>query len=134
MTSKLVLVSLIAMVASSSQALVREMALCHTSDGKYQVSVQDNQGIGPVRTSHLYTYIQDQTGGTVGSFDTEVDTRPHSISFGRFTYEDKKTQGRLFQLSGPSTNFQNYILEAQIEGGKISDHNLDCEIFPGTIQ
>jgi len=120
-------------VSVPSFALVRELASCVTTDGQYTVTVEDNQGIGPVRKSNVGARVEDADGNTLASWAVEVDTRPHSISFGRPGYIDTQTMGQEFNLRGPSTNFHKYSLSAKWDSGEISDAQLNCTVFGGTI-
>lgn len=121
------------LASSSSFALVREYANCTTSDGKYQIAVQDNEGIGPVRKQHLSASITSASGQSVATLDVAVDKSVKSISFGRDGYLDAATGGSAFKLQGPSTNFRHYSVDAKIVvDGKaevLKDDDLQCSIF-----
>ena len=124
-------------IAIPAHALVRELALCSTADSHYQVSVQDNEGIGFVRTPHLSANVIDSSGKIVASYEAEVFHGIQSISFGRSKYQDSATSGEGFTLEGPSTNFKNYILNVKMnvngESSVISDADLSCSVFGGTV-
>jgi hypothetical protein len=59
------------------------------------------------------------------------------VSFGRPHYQDTATRGKDFVLSGPSTNFHNYTLRAEMNVGHntglVSDDNLSCSVFGGRV-
>jgi hypothetical protein len=127
----------IASLTTPCHALVRILALCITADGQYRVYIQDNQGIGPVRTSHRSASVRDTNGRVVASYDVEASHGIQSASFGRLKYQDSASSGAGFTLEGPSTNFKNYILHVKMNsGGKtgtISDSNLNCTVFGKTV-
>ena len=129
-----ILLSVIALLFSfvpKAHALVRELAKCTTSDGQYNIVVMDNQGIGPVRTSRIGATITRADGSLVATYPVELFKGPHSISFGRPHFLDIPTQGKLFLLSGPSTNFRHYSVRAQSDDALISDDDLSCTVFLG---
>ncbi len=128
------LVSLLTLVTpATSHALVRELALCSTANGQYQVSIFDNQGIGLGRTSQIYANITDQNGNVVASYKAEVRKGIQSASFGRPTFQDVASAGAAFSLAGPSTNFHNFILHAQLKDRVLSDSQMKCSIFGNLI-
>jgi hypothetical protein len=133
----LAFVSLISFVTfilpATSHALVRELALCSTMNGQLQVSIFDNQGIGLKRESQINAVITDQNGNTLATYKTEIKNTIRSASFGRPTFQDVETAGAAFSLAGPSTNFHNYILHAQIQGRVISDSQMKCSVFGNLI-
>ncbi len=123
------------LLPSTGFALVRELAKCVTGDGRYQISVQDNQGIGRHRVSHLSAQVITSENIVVATYKVKTNAdQIRSPSFGRFEYQDIGTRGASFNLGGPSTNFRNYILSVKIQGGLIvKDQDLACSIFKGVI-
>ena len=115
--------------ASTSHALVRKLADCVTSDGAYRITIMDNQGIGPIRKSNPGATITHSDGSLVGTYPVEFFRGPQSISFGRPHYIDSATKGKLFVLSGPSTNFRHYSVRAMSDDATISDDDLKCSLF-----
>lgn len=129
---------LVALISSTTcHALVKELALCTTSDGQYTVSVQDNQGIGPVRTSYITASVYDSNDKVVASYEAEEFRGVHSISFGRPKYQDTATAGKGFLLEGPSTNFKHYSLNVEMnaggKSGRVSNDDLNCSVFGGVV-
>jgi hypothetical protein len=114
-------------------ALVIELALCSTATGEYRISVLDNQGIGPVRVSHISASITNSGGVVVATYPAEIFRGIQSVSFGRPKYQDIASSGSAFLLEGPSTNAKNYILHAVVQGAQIADTNLNCAVFGGAI-
>jgi hypothetical protein len=120
-----------------SYALVRMVDSCETPDGKYQVLVEDNQGIGPVRTSHLSAEVRDAGSDAVlASYPVTEDNPPiHSISFGHIEWKDTATDGKDFRLVGPSTNFRTISVYATLDNGQqIMEKNLKCSVFNGRVE
>jgi hypothetical protein len=115
-----------------SFALVRELVACSTEDGRYTISIQDNQGIGPVRTSNPVAFIQDSQGDNeiVASFAVHQQLL-QSISFGGHpTFVDNNSNGKKFTLAGPSTNFHNTRLRVTLKSGEtLLEDRLICSIL-----
>ena len=128
---KTVLIALLTLTASAPAfALVALKADCTTSDGKYQVHVYDNQGIGPDRSTHLGASVQDRDGKVMAAFPLIYDNpRIRSISFGTSTFEDTNTLGRNFSLTTGSTNFGPHLRAKLDRGGKIDDARVDCHFY-----
>jgi hypothetical protein len=104
--------------AAPASALVKMDLNCKTSDGKYTVVIEDNQGIGPVRTSHLYAMITNAEGITVGNYAVTLDNPiMRSISFGHASYLSSEDRGQSFDLALPSTNTP-YALTATLQDGQ----------------
>jgi len=121
-----------------SFALVRELDQCTTRDGQFSVSVMDNQGIGPVRTSNVFATVRDSSDEIVASYKVTEKTGPMSISFGRAQMIDTQTGGSLFDLAGPSTNFRTISLLVKLQSGPhagqvLKEDGLGCTIFNGTL-
>jgi hypothetical protein len=140
MIVRLALIAAAVSVSNSVFALVQEDASCQTSDGKYQVHIFFDEGVGPVRGANgvqpIYdATIEDENGNVVGNYAT-VDNGDQikSVSFGRFEYLDKSSDGKKLDLGGPSTNFRNYFLSAKLDNGQtINDNNLNCQVFGGHL-
>ncbi|MGZ3744850.1 MAG: hypothetical protein ACXWRE_04755 [Pseudobdellovibrionaceae bacterium] len=124
-------------ISAKSFALVQELALCSTSDGKYTVSVSDNRGTGPVRTSSILANVTNSEGTLIARYKAEEFKGMRSISFGRQKYQDVVTKGSAFSLEGPSTNFPHYSLKVELNvgetTGEIIDDNLNCNVFGGIV-
>jgi hypothetical protein len=121
------------MASVPSFALVRELASCTTTDGRYGVSVEDNQGTGFTRASHISATIKDANDHVVGAYAAQVDQRIRSASFGRPGYLDTKTNGSEFLLQGPSTNDRDYLLNATLASGEtIVNAEVTCHVFGGS--
>jgi hypothetical protein len=118
---------------SVSHALVFQLALCTTADGRHQISVQDNMGTGPNRSSHIGAFITNGRGVQVGSYEVELYKGVHSPSFGRPHYQDVATKGKVFLLEAPSTNFRHFSVHARIKGAMLADDNLNCSVFNGNV-
>lgn len=93
----------LALQTAPAFGLVRVIANCTTNDGKYSVLVSDNQGIGPVRTSHFSAVIKDDRDEVVGSYGPLNETNFHSISFGHKSYVSQDGAPE-FYFGLPSTN------------------------------
>ncbi len=113
--------------------LVREVALCHTTDGQYSVSIVDNQGIGFPRESHFSATITNSDDETVGKYAPLTYVKSsHSISFGHPSYIDTETKGGRFRLDYRSTNTP-YRVIAQLEDGReiryVNRGEVSCQVF-----
>ena len=82
-------------LTASAFGLVREVHSCTTSDGKYTVTVMDNQGIGPVRTSHFFGTIKNSNDDVVGSYELKfVEPGVGPVSFSTPTIRTKRRTER----------------------------------------
>ena len=137
MTHTIFSVVAVAFMAAPAHALVREIAKCTTANGKYEVSVQDNQGIGPIRKSNMGAVVEDANGTVVASYKVEPFQGIQSASFGRPKIQDSATKGGAFLLEGTSTNFKNYVLHVKLNSNGarrvIADANLNCSVFGGIV-
>ncbi len=128
-----------ALFTSTSFGLVREQASCATSDGAYAINVSENLGIGLVRPSPgpMIATVSDANYNVLVSVPVEIFKGVQSVSFGRPQYRDLNTAGDMIKLEGPSTNFKNYVLNANlVVNGKqitIKDENLSCSVFLGIV-
>jgi len=129
--STILVLASISMFSNISHALVREMATCQTADKQYQVTVMDNEGIGPVRTPHYGATIYNAEGEVLASYSVESNAgQPRSISFGQDMYFDEQTKGQEFKLAFGSTNFRHITLVAVLDNGtKLSETDLVCQNF-----
>ena len=117
-------------LSTSGFALVLMEAQCTSADGRYEMSVIDNQGTGLDRHSNYSAVIRDIQGSDVVVASYPVaKLRMGSVSFGRLHYIDTATSGKNFDLAGPSTNFRNFELNSLV----VNDDNLHCTIFNGSI-
>ncbi len=131
-TTASALIAGLALLPSTSHALVRELANCATQDGQYSIQITDNQGIGYPRTSVLVAVVRNEAGQAVANYAVEIYHGVQSVSFGRPTVIDSTTKGQEFSLQGPSTNFKNYILKTNLNlagSGDVQDQNLNCSLF-----
>jgi hypothetical protein len=125
-------VPVIALLAStSSHALVRELSSCTTNDGQYHVSIEDNQGLGPIRASHVAAIVRELPSGEVVASYTVKSAFLGSISFGRTHYRDTRSGGQNFDLAFPSTNAHNTTLSVKLQAGDhrdtvLSDEQMKC--------
>jgi hypothetical protein len=103
-----------------SFGLVRMVESCQTSDGKYQVSIMDNQGTGMVRSSHYGATVQDENGNNLGTYDLKYIPKFGSVSFGHSSYVDQETGGKKFDFALPSTNTPYSIVAALSNGEEIT--------------
>lgn len=125
-------------LTASAFGLVREVHSCTTSDGKYTVTVMDNQGIGPVRTSHFFGTIKNSNDDVVGSYELKfVEPGVGPVSFRHADYKDKATDGKKFDFAEASTNTPKAIIAELNDGTKIyyglkfspklNQGDLDCQ-------
>ena len=126
---KLLLLSvLVTMYSVPSHALVSMVVKCETQDGDYSVSILNNQGIGLVRSNNLEAVIYDKNETVVASYTVNPPPLIQSVSFGRSPYLDQKTNGQIFSLAFPSTNYKHTSLLAVLaDGTKVSDENMTCQ-------
>ena len=128
--SSLALASLVSSVPCFALSILE--ARCTTADGKFTVSVTDNEGIGPDRTPHLVATVTSSRGETT-SYETKQHRGPQPIA--RVTYEDTETSGKEFLLQGSSTDSKQYSLHMKTKTGEVvSDNNLTCSVFGGTVE
>jgi hypothetical protein len=136
-TALLACLALTALSTSASLALVREIADCTTSQGMYKINIADNQGIGFNRSSNLKATVSSASGTLLASFPVKPGPTIRSASFGRQQYLDTASNGGAFTLSGPSTNFRHYSINAKFNSNgnamNLSDDNLQCRIFGGVV-
>lgn len=121
---------------SQSFALIRELAHCMTSNGKYNVWVYDNQEYGP---GNISVQVTEPSGAGVASYAVK-EFRNMSASSGGLVYQDRETSGQNFSFQGPSANNNNYlsyrdnyVLRVQLPFGQgvISDPHMLCSRFDG---
>jgi hypothetical protein len=125
--------SLAALFSSkTSFALVTELAQCETKNGRFEITIDDNQGTGRERKSEPMAAISDLQTKKIVAWFPVTTRRGTAIGFNPLHYIDTETHGEDFDLAGPSTNIKGYALYSKLESGKsLDDEEVKCSVFGG---
>ena len=114
--------------SSFGHAAISLHARCVSADGHYKVFVQRRVGA----SANFSASVVDSGGHVVEAFSSINLIAPKGNSSGASAYYEGSSGGKIFRLSAPGRQSQNYQLSVSGQRLNLQNITLMCDIFGGS--